>query len=103
AEEELFQARNLESVGVLAGGIAHDFNNLLTILLGNIALAKAQSPEGPIQQVLQDSEEACARAALLASQLLTFAKGGAPVRCIGSLGQLLRDAIRMAELDTSKD
>ena len=42
-EDELLNARKLESLGVLAGGIAHDFNNLLTAMLGNILLARPES------------------------------------------------------------
>ena len=93
AEEELLRARKLESLGVLVGGIAHDFNNFLTIVLGNIGLASMELKRGnPVFDILSQTEKACRRAASLASQLLTFGKGGAPVRQIASLTPLVRDA-----------
>jgi signal transduction histidine kinase/ActR/RegA family two-component response regulator len=97
AEEELLRARKLESVGVLAGGIAHDFNNFLTVVLGNIELAKAQLKSGkPAENFLEHAAKACQRATFLSSQLLTFAKGGAPVRRVVSIAQLVTDAVQLA-------
>ncbi|MCM2333890.1 MAG: ABC transporter substrate-binding protein, partial [Anaeromyxobacteraceae bacterium] len=80
-QAEILKLQKLESVGVLAGGIAHDFNNLLTGILGNVSLAR--SLLGPAQeaaQVLEEAERASRRAAELARQLLTFAKGSEPVK-----------------------
>ena len=96
-EEELLRVRNLESLGVLAGGIAHDFNNFLTVVQGNIELAKMQlGPDSAVQEILDDSAAACQRAAFLSSQLLTFAKGGAPVRRVVSIAKLIVDAVQLA-------
>jgi signal transduction histidine kinase/CheY-like chemotaxis protein len=96
-EEELLRARKLESLGVLAGGIAHDFNNFLTVVQGNIQLAGMRlGPDQPVQANLDQISEACRRAAFLSSQLLTFAKGGVPVRRLVSVGQLVRDAVHLA-------
>ncbi|MGA7236954.1 MAG: ATP-binding protein [Bryobacteraceae bacterium] len=96
-EEELLRARKLESLGVLAGGIAHDFNNFLTVVQGNIEMAKMQLDSGhPVHAILSRTNNACVRAAFLASQLLTFAKGGAPVRQVADIGQLVRDAVNLA-------
>jgi PAS domain S-box-containing protein len=92
-EEELFKARKLESLGVLAGGIAHDFNNLLTGILGNVSLAKILMPAGEKPYMfLENAEKASLRARELTQQLLTFSKGGAPVRKTTSIAQLLTDA-----------
>ncbi len=91
-EEELLKVQKLESVGILAGGIAHDFNNLLTAMLGNISLAKVLGPLGPeVLERLNDAEQAALRARHLTSQLLTFAKGGAPIKKIISMGALVED------------
>jgi signal transduction histidine kinase/CheY-like chemotaxis protein len=96
-EEELLRVRNLESLGTLAGGIAHDFNNFLTIVQGNIELAKLRlNPDAPVQEILDQTASACQRAAFLSSQLLTFAKGGAPIRRVVSVTKLVLDAVHLA-------
>ena len=96
-EEELLRARKLESLGVLAGGIAHDFNNFLTVVLGNVEMAKMQLGRNqPVRAILDRTQSACQRATLLASQLLTFAKGGNPVRQVVSIAKLVTDAVDLA-------
>jgi signal transduction histidine kinase/ActR/RegA family two-component response regulator len=96
-EDELLRARKLESLSVLAGGIAHDFNNFLTVVQGNIELAKRDlPPDSPVQEVLDQTASACRRGAFLSSQLLTFAKGGAPVRRLYSVARLVMDAVHLA-------
>lgn len=81
----------LNSLGVLAGGLAHDFNNLLTTILGNVFVAKLRMvPQDPLAQNLEQAEQACLRAKELTQQLLTFAKGGAPIKTSIALGDLLR-------------
>jgi two-component system, LuxR family, sensor kinase FixL len=96
-EEELFRGRKLESLGVLAGGIAHDFNNFLTIIAGNIALAKMHlKPADPVCDILEQAAVASNRATSLALQLLTFGKGGAPVRRPSPLDGVLKDAVDLA-------
>ena len=101
-EEELLRARKLESLGVLAGGIAHDFNNFLMIIRGNIELAKARLDVGdPVQGILDQIADAYQRSALLSSQLLTFAKGGAPIRRVVSVADLVTDAVHLARAGAS--
>jgi signal transduction histidine kinase/ActR/RegA family two-component response regulator len=96
-EEELLRARKLESLGVLAGGIAHDFNNFLTVVQGNIEMAKMRlDPGEPVHEVLDQTASACQRATFLSSQLLTFAKGGAPIRRMVSIAKLVEDAVGLA-------
>jgi signal transduction histidine kinase/CheY-like chemotaxis protein len=96
-EEELLRVRKLESLGVLAGGIAHDFNNFLTVILGNIELIRMRvDAEGPVRDLLKQTSSACQRAASLSSQLLTFAKGGAPVRRVVPMAKLLLDSVQLA-------
>ena len=96
-EEERQKASKLESVGLLAGAIAHDFNNILTAIMGNISLAKLYTSAG--EQVFDRLEEA-ERAALwakdLTQQLLTFSKGGAPVKRPIEIGSVVRDSAEFA-------
>ncbi len=90
-EEELLKSRKLESVGLLAGGMAHDFNNLLSIILGNIELAENDiKPEVGVSDFLKEAVEASLRAQELTRQLITFSKGGAPVKSSGSIGNLVK-------------
>jgi signal transduction histidine kinase/CheY-like chemotaxis protein len=96
-EEELLRARKLESLGVMAGGIAHDFNNFLTVVQGNLELAKMRLDQpSEVRGTLDDIANACQRAVFLSSQLLTFAKGGTPVRRLVSIADLVRDAVQLA-------
>ena len=95
-EEERRKIERLETVGTLAGGIAHDFNNLLTGIMGNIGLAKRSIEAGDLQKTssrLVEAERASLRAKDLTQQLLTFARGGAPIRQNVALTGLLKDSV----------
>ncbi|NQT57521.1 MAG: PAS domain-containing protein [Bacteroidetes bacterium] len=70
----------LESLGVLAGGLAHDFNNLLNGLFGYIELAEDVSSEETVKLYLSNAMDVFDRAKGITLQLLTFARGGDPVR-----------------------
>ena len=90
-EDEQQRISKLNSLGVLAGGLAHDFNNLLTTILGNVFVVKLRMiPQDPLAQNLEQAEHACLRAKELTQQLLTFAKGGTPIKTSVALGDLLR-------------
>jgi PAS domain S-box-containing protein len=96
-EEELMRARKLESLGLLAGGIAHNFNNLLAAILGNISLARIQTdPQQPVYRRIAEAEQACLRAKDLTQQLLTFSRGGAPVKKSVSLVDILKESASFA-------
>jgi two-component system, cell cycle sensor histidine kinase and response regulator CckA len=95
--EERLRLAKLESIGILAGGIAHDFNNILTAILGNITIARQEAaPGSELHEVLSEAESAATRAKGLTRQLLTFAKGGAPVKKRTDLRLLLREATSLA-------
>jgi len=80
-------------LGVLAGGIAHDFNNLLAGILGNISLAKIKTEaDSKIFKRLDEAENAVYRARDLTMQLMTFSKGGSPVKKTASIEQIVRDS-----------
>lgn len=96
-EEEILKLEKLESLGVLAGGIAHDFNNILTGVLGNISLVSRTLEAGhPAEGPLAEAEKATARAGDLAHQLLTFARGGDPVKKQVSVQALLRETVSLS-------
>ncbi len=91
-EQELVRATKLESVGILAGGIAHDFNNILTAVMGNVALAALDvAADSEAGRCLAEAEKATLRARDLTQQLLTFAKGGEPVRTAVRLDAVVRE------------
>ena len=91
-EQEVLKVQKLESLGVLAGGIAHDFNNILTAILGNITLAKQYvNQEDLVFGRLVEAEKASIRARDLTQQLLTFSKGGAPIKKTASIVELLKE------------
>ncbi|MEW6428761.1 MAG: ATP-binding protein [Thermodesulfobacteriota bacterium] len=111
-EELEVRAQKLESLGVLAGGIAHDFNNILTAISGHVQLARGLLPAGEkAEEMLAAAEQACRRAGALAKQLLTFARGGRPVREIVDLERLVRESAELtlrgtnvrAEFEMEKD
>ncbi len=93
-EAERRKAETLEQLGLLAGGIAHDFNNLLTAIIGNISLASLLlPPDDEMATRLRDAKNASMRARDLAQQLLTFARGGAPIKKTASIGKLIQDTV----------
>ncbi len=96
-EAEMLKATKLESLGILAGGIAHDFNNSLMAILGNATLGKIYADkQSELYQILSEIEKASYQARDLTSQLLTFSKGGAPVKKLTSVNDLLRDTVKFA-------
>jgi PAS domain S-box-containing protein len=96
-QEELLRVEKLESIGVLAGGIAHDFNNILTAIIGNVALTKSHiQPDTMVFAKMGEIEKAAFRARSLTQQLLTFSKGGEPVKRTLLLDHLFHDAAMFA-------
>jgi len=97
-EEERLTTDKLESLGTLAGGIAHDLNNLLTVISGNIGLAQIEAPGSPanLLSFLSRAGEAAQHAAQLSNQLLTFSKGGTPLKRVVSISDLVSQAAEFA-------
>ncbi len=96
-EQELFKVKKLESVGVLAGGIAHDFNNILAVVLGNISLSRMLLEKGGdvmerVDTFLEKAEKASDQARTLTNQLLTFSKGGDPIKQTASIAEILQES-----------
>jgi PAS domain S-box-containing protein len=96
-EEQILRTQKLEAVGLLAGGIAHDFNNLLQGVFGSISMAKLFSDKGgKAYAMIEVAEKALYQATNLTKQLLTFSKGGEPLKKVISLPSVVDDAARFA-------
>ena len=92
-EEERNKAAKLESIGLLAGGIAHDFNNILTAILGNVSLANILADEDlkKTKAILVEAEKSILSARDLTGQLLTFSKGGEPIKKTIILSDMIKE------------
>ncbi len=95
-QQEQLKIEKLESLGTLAGGIAHDFNNILTGILGNISFATIfLDQDHKAYKPLIEAEKASKRAGELAHQLLTFARGGEPIKKVVSPSSIVREAMSL--------
>jgi len=91
-EQELQRVKKIESVGLLAGGIAHDFNNILAAILGNLSLGLMDSNlQSETRRRLIEAEKATIRAKDLTQQLLTFSRGGEPIKETASLKEVIQE------------
>lgn len=96
-EEERIRSGKLEAIGQLAGGIAHDFNNILTIVLGNIELAQLHAQDAKMVVThLDDARNATFRAKDLSHQLVTFSKGGEPIKRLMPITRVIQDSMAFA-------
>ncbi|MCP5006324.1 MAG: PAS domain S-box protein [Planctomycetes bacterium] len=96
-EAELLKVQKLESLGILAGGIAHDFNNYLVGILGNITLAKMEADKSEhIYERLTTIEKATLLSRKLTNQLITFSKGGTPIKKMVAITAVIEDAISLS-------
>ncbi|OGU06388.1 MAG: hypothetical protein A2X82_00805 [Geobacteraceae bacterium GWC2_55_20] len=96
-QQEQEKNQRLESLGLLAGGIAHDFNNILTGIVGNLSLTRTMIDSGHRAAArLDECEKAAGRAGELTRQLLTFARGGEPVKKVVDISRLASEAVTFA-------
>jgi PAS domain S-box-containing protein len=91
-QEERAKAGRIASLGLLAGGIAHDFNNILMSIMGNLALARSAASRESAHRAIDDAEKACLRARQLTWHLLTFSRGGVPLKKTLSLPHILTES-----------
>jgi PAS domain S-box-containing protein len=95
--EVSLQNSKLDSLAVLAGGIAHDFNNLLAGVFGFLEVSRLMLNKHDYvraDKAIASAVSVFTRAKDLTQQLLTFAKGGDPVRSIGSIIPLLEKTLK---------
>ncbi|MBE9528839.1 MAG: PAS domain S-box protein, partial [Proteobacteria bacterium] len=96
-EQEIQKGQKLESLGLLAGGIAHDFNNLLTAIMGNVSFSlHFLKKEDKLYNRLVEAEKATMRARDLTKQLITFAKGGAPITETIDIAEMIEESTGFA-------
>jgi PAS domain S-box-containing protein len=96
-EKEMIKNQRIESIGMLAGGIAHDFNNILTSILGNISMLKLSIEKNKSEySYVSDAEAAANSARDLTQQLLTFSKGGTPIKELTSIENVIRESARFS-------
>jgi len=92
-EKDTHRYEKLESIGVLAGGIAHDFNNLLSIVIGNLEMVeRTENLNSKAATYISSATNASKRAADLTQQLLTFSKGGTPLKKLTDLRELIKES-----------
>jgi len=91
------QSDRMKSIAVFAGGIAHDFNNLLTAIIGNISIVRnLDGVPGQVTDFLADAEKASLQAKNLTAQLLSFTRGGEPVRQVVPMSGILADVVNLS-------
>lgn len=96
-DEEMLKATKLESVGILAGGIAHDFNNILMGVVGNLSLAKKRvAKDEKTYEILTRAEKVAFKAKNLTEQLITFSKGGFPIKKNITISDLVKESVKFA-------
>ena len=92
-EKKVQQTQKMEAIATLAGGIAHDFNNILSVIVGNISYAlSCLKKDDELFDVLSDVMHGTKQAENLTHQLLTFAKGGEPIKKLCNINKILEEA-----------
>jgi len=98
--ESALRLEKLESLSLLARGFAHDFNNILTVILGNLSLANVKLPKGVEgDEEIENALSATLRAQNRVQQLLTFAKGGSPIRQRIDFGKVISEILEEHDRD----
>jgi two-component system cell cycle sensor histidine kinase/response regulator CckA len=98
-ETQLRESQKMQAMGTMAGGIAHDFNNILSAILGNVGLAKQDTPTGSHALVsLEEIEKAGRRARDLVRQILTFSRNEPPKRVPIQLTEVIQETQRLVRV-----
>ncbi|MGM0444003.1 MAG: PAS domain S-box protein [Fibrobacterota bacterium] len=95
-QEQINRTQRLDSLGIIAGGIAHDFNNLLSGIYGLTEISREESDNAFVRENLSHTLQTIKRARSLTGQLLTFSRGGTPVRTPSDIRAMLREVTHFA-------
>ncbi len=96
--EQLQQARRMETVGLMAGGVAHDLNNILSGIVAYPELMLRELPQGSdLRKPLEAIRESGTRAAIVVDDMLTIAKGAASTKEIHDINSLLLEYLNSPE------
>jgi len=100
-ETLLLQAQKMEAIGTLAGGIAHDYNNLMSIIMGNLSMAMEEvEPGSDLGDFLNEIDIVSRKIRDLTHKLMSFSRGGKPVKEVGPLNELLKSALDAIPADS---
>lgn len=103
-DQQLQQARKMETIGRLAGGIAHDFNNMLNVIIGHSdMLIQGLAPSSPAYSGIEKIREAACRSAELTKQLLAFARKQPIAPRPVSLNEAISEMMNMLQRLISED
>ena len=92
-EKHLQQSQKMDAISTLAGGIAHDFNNMLSVITGNISTALSDlNPKHELFELLTETYDGARKAESLTQQLLTFSKGGEPIKKAMNINKLVQES-----------
>lgn len=95
-ELQLRESQKMQAIGTLAGGIAHDFNNIIGAILGNVSLARQDTPDNVSTTTsLLEIERAARRARDLVRQILTFSRNERPHQVTLALADVVQETLRL--------
>jgi len=102
-EAQLYKARKMEALGILAGGVAHDLNNVLGGIVGFPDLLLCQLDDDshlrkPIESIRKSGEKAAA----IVQDLLTLARRGVKTYETVNLNQIIREYLESLEYEHLK-
>lgn len=93
-QEEVMNARRLESIGGLASGVAHDFNNLILAIQGySEYLLMTKDHDAETKKALQQIMNACSNGTSLTRSLLGYARRQSLSMSALNISDLVNDVV----------
>jgi len=95
-ERVVNQISRIESLGQLAGGLAHNFNNVLAAVLNSMEIIKFHIDKPDLLSLINDVKETVNKAKSITNQLITFSKGGEPVKSNFNINKTVSEVLKVA-------